>query len=227
MRLPILAALSISLLPMAGFGQQSVTFAVPGRASRVNADLYGSGSKYVILAHGGRFAKESWKRQAESLAGAGFAALAVRYRGDTVHPDGSPNAAGSNSDNAEDVIAAVTYSYAQGATTVFGVGGSLGGDALGEADAKLEPGRISRIVILGSSGGSAPEKLTGRKLFIVARDDRSGSGLRLPEIRKHFERVPEPKKLVVLDGSAHAQFLFDTDQGSTVMDQIFRFFQEP
>jgi hypothetical protein len=46
----------------------------------------------------------------------------------------------------------------------------------------------------------------GRKLFVTTRDDRSGEGtLRLTEIREQFERTPEPKHLVVLDGSAHAQ----------------------
>ena len=227
MRLHIFAALFLSILSRTGFGQQSVSFPVPGRADRVEADLYGRGAKYVILAHGGRFAKESWKKQAERLAGEGFTVLAVRYRGDTVNPDGSPNAAGSNLDNAEDVIAAVTYSYRSGAGSVFAVGGSLGGDAVGEAETRLRPGRISRIVILGASGGSVPQKLNGRKLFIVSRNDRSASGPRLPEIRKHFERVPEPKKLVIVDGSAHAQLLFDTDQGPKVMEQIIRFFEEP
>ncbi len=86
---------------------------------------------------------------------------------------------------------------------------------------------MARIVFLASSGGSRPEKLSGRKLFIVARDDRNSWGLRLPEIKAHFERAPEPKKLVIVDGSAHAQFLFDTEGGSNVMDQILRFLTEP
>jgi len=34
----------------------------------VYADLYGSGESGVVLAHGGRFTKESWQPQAEKLA---------------------------------------------------------------------------------------------------------------------------------------------------------------
>ena len=227
MGLSMLPVLSISLCACLAFGQQSVTFPVPGTESRTAADLYGSGTKYVILAHGGRFAKESWKKQAQILADSGFAALAIRFRGDSLNPDGSPNAAGSTEENAQDVSAAVTYLYERGATTVSAIGASLGGDAVGEADANSGPGGMARIVLLASSGGSHPEKLTGRKLFIVARDDRNAWGLRLPEIRSHFERAREPKKLVIIDGSAHAQFLFETQGGSNVMDQIVRFLTEP
>jgi hypothetical protein len=60
----------------------------------------------------------------------------------------------------------------------------------------------------------------------VARDDVSGDGPRLPGIRAQFEKAPEPKKLVVLEGSAHAQALFDTDQGGRVMREILRWLEE-
>jgi hypothetical protein len=60
-------------------------------------------------------------------------------------------------------------------------------------------------------------------LFIVAREDSEGSGLRLPGIRAQYEKAPQPKQLIVLEGSAHAQFLFQTDQGARVMQEIMRF----
>ncbi len=153
--------------------------------------------------------------------------LSIRFRGDGFNPDGSPGAFGSTPDDAADVLAAVSYLHRTGAKTVSAVGASMGGDAVGEADAPSKPGNFDRIVLLGSSGGDSPEKLNGRRLFIVARDDRSSDGLRLPEISNHFERAPQPKKLVLLDGSAHAQFLFDTGQGQRLMDEILRFLSEP
>jgi pimeloyl-ACP methyl ester carboxylesterase len=181
----------------------------------------------VILAHGGAFNKESWKKQAQAFANAGFLVLAIRFRGDASNPDGSPGSFGSDADNAADVLAAVLYLHRTGAKTISAVGASLGGDAVGDADAQSKPGDIARIVFLGSSGGSAPEKLTGRKLFIVARKDSSASGLRLPEISKNYQKAPQPKKLVILEGSAHAQYLFDTDQGPRLLNEILRFFSEP
>jgi hypothetical protein len=44
----------------------------------------------------------------------------------------------------------------------------------------------------------------------------------LPRIKAQYEKAPEPKKLVVLEGSAHAQYLFETDQGERVMGEILR-----
>jgi pimeloyl-ACP methyl ester carboxylesterase len=47
----------------------------------LHAGQYGSGSRGVVLVHGGRFNKESWKKQAETLAQNGFYALAFDFRG--------------------------------------------------------------------------------------------------------------------------------------------------
>lgn len=209
------------------FGQRLVTFPLQGKPVEIQADLYGSGTRGVVLAHGGSFNKESWKKQAQTLADAGFLVLAIRFRGDVSNPDGSSGSRGSTADNAADVLAAVSYLHRAGAKMVSAVGASLGGDAVGEADAQSKPGNIARIVILGSSGGDAPERLSGRKLFIVARDDRSGSGLRLPEISSNYEKAPQPKKLMILEGSAHAQYLFDTDQGPRLWSEILRFLSAP
>jgi hypothetical protein len=47
----------------------------------IYADLYGEGPRGVVLAHGGRFNKESWRSQAGALKAAGFRALALDFRG--------------------------------------------------------------------------------------------------------------------------------------------------
>jgi dienelactone hydrolase len=79
------------------------------------------------------------------------------------------------------------------------------------------------VVFLGGSPNGSAEKLKSSSLFIVARDDSSEDGPRLPGIRKQYEKAPEPKELIILDGSAHAQFLFQTDQAEHVMREILRF----
>jgi dienelactone hydrolase len=221
-----LAVLGFVLISCAGFAQKPVTISVPGATVPVHGDLYGSGPRGLVLAHGGRFNKESWAPQARAFADAGFTVLAIGFRGDTVNKDGSPSAEGSDADNAADVLAGVRYLHSLGLKSVSAIGASLGGDAVGEADAAANPGEFDRVVFLGSEGGDHPEKLTGRKLYIVARDDTSGDGLRLPGIEAHFARAPQPKKLVVLDGTAHAQFLFGTDQGPRVMNEILHFLLE-
>jgi hypothetical protein len=57
--------------------------------------------------------------------------------------------------------------------------------------------------------------------------DADKGGPRLPGIRAQYLKAPEPKQLIVLDGNAHAQFLFQTDQADRVMDEIFRFLSAP
>lgn len=207
-------------------GQALVTFPLLEKPGEVHADLYGSGTRGIVLAHGGQFNKESWKKQAESLADSSFMVLAIRFRGDGFNPDGSPGAFGSTTDNAADVLAAVSYLHRIGVKTVSAVGASMGGDAVGEADAASPPGTFAGIVLLASTGGDAPEKLKGHKLFIVARNDRNAAGLRIKSISSHYAKAPEPKKLVILEGSAHAQFLFATPQGPRLLNEIRNFLSE-
>ncbi len=192
----------------------------------VHADMYGNGDRGVVLAHGGRFNKESWATQAHVLAKAGFRALAIDFRG-RGQSQGGPQIT-SPDDVHFDVLAAVRYLHEIGAKTVSVVGGSFGGWAAAQAAVEAKEGEIDRIVLLAASAIDEPERMKGRKLFITTRDDFSGSGvLRLPEIRDQYERAPDPKQLVILEGAAHAQHIFETDQGERLMDEILRFLSEP
>lgn len=214
------------------FAQQTVSIPIPKTQQQIQADLYEATSHHgawrgIVLAHGGSFDRASWRKQAQVLVEKGFVVLAISFRGDRKNPDGSPGSFGETPDNATDVLAAVRYLHDRGAKQLSAIGASMGGDAVGEADARSPSGEMDRIVLLGSSGGEFPEKLRGRKLFLVAREDSSEDGPRLPEISQHYAKAPDPKKLVVLDGSAHAQFLFDTNQGPRVMKEILQFVSKP
>ena len=178
----------------------------------------------VVLAHGGQFNKESWAKQAHVLASAGFEVLAIDFRG--FGPSHGPGE--QDFDHAPfhlDVLSAVRYLRANGAKRVSVVGGSFGGSAAGDASIASRPGEIDRVVMLGAAPNEPAEKLHSPTLWIVARNDASGGGSdpRLPGIRAQFEKAPEPKQLIVLEGSAHAQWLFQTDQADRVMQEILRF----
>jgi len=216
----IVIALPFTVLAPA---QEAVSFPTPD-GYRLHADLYGKGSRGLILAHGGRFNKESWHKQAEVFAEAGFRVLAIDFRG---YGQSVPGSRSEDWKHYPDVLAAIRYLHDAGAKSVSVVGASMGGDAAGDASAESNPGEIDRIVLLGSEGGDSPERLKGRKLFIVTRDDRSGEGPRLPGITEHYRKAPDPKKLVVLEGSAHAQFIFDTDQGPRLLQEMLSFLSEP
>jgi pimeloyl-ACP methyl ester carboxylesterase len=223
-----IAAAFILIVGAPAFGQRTVSIPLPENTATIMVDVYGSGDRAVVLAHGGRFDKESWKDQAKVLANAGYMAVAVQFRGDNHNPDGTPGSIGSAEDNAMDVLAAIQYCHRLGAKTVSAIGGSFGGDAVADADVLSKPGEIDRIVLLGSAGGDHPEKLKARTLFLVARDDTSASsGPRLPAISAAYAKAPQPKKLVVVEGSAHAQFLFATSQEPSILKQILQFLSEP
>ena len=192
----------------------------------VHADMYGHGDRGVVLAHGGAFNKESWETQAQALARAGFRSLAIDFRGRGQSKGGTQLT--SQDDVRFDVLAAIRYLHEIGAKTVSVVGGSFGGWAAAQAAVEAKEGEIDRIVLLAASAIDEPERMKGRKLFITTRDDFSGNGvLRLPEIRDQYERAPDPKQLVILEGSAHAQHIFQTDQGERLMREILQFLSEP
>ena len=185
-------------------------------------DVYGSGTRGVVLAHGARFNKESWKEQALRLETAGFRVLAFDFRG-YGKSKGPGDANPMSAPLQLDVLAAVRYLHKTGAGSVAVIGASMGGGAAGAASIASQPGEIDRMVFLAAYPNGPAEKLRCASLFIVAKDDDAGDGPRLPRIRAAYEKAPEPKKLIVLEGSAHAQFLFQTDQAERVMKEILEF----
>jgi esterase/lipase len=222
------ARLLLAAFMLAGLSsaQESVTFATQD-GWIIHADMYGTGDHGVVLVHGGRFEKGSWERQARALVEAGFCALAIDLRGFGLSKDG-PQSARADFGSPLDVLAAVRYLHQNGPKTVSVVGASMGGDAAEGALAKAEPGEIDRVVLLAHGAYGPPEKLKGRKLFIISRNDLGpGDEPRLTRIRAQYEKVPGPKELVILEGSAHAQFIFQTEQGDRLMSEILRFLLAP
>ena len=188
----------------------------------IYADLYGNGERGVVLAHGGQFTKESWQPQAQLLARAGFRVLAFDFRGfGKSHGPGDSDM--FTAPMHLDVLAGVRYLRRNGAKTVSVIGGSFGGGAAADASIASQPGEIDRLILLAAEGNGPAERIKSPVLLIVARDVANDDGPRLPRIRAWFDKAPEPKQLVVLDGSAHAQFLFQTEQGDRVMKEILRF----
>ena len=192
---PTRTVMMVFLLALLANGQERVSFSTSD-GGLIVANLYGAGDRGVVLAHGGQFNKESWDPPARVLKKAGFRVL---------------------------VLAAVRYLHRQGAKVVSVVGGSMGGSAAAEASIKSEAGEIEGVVLLGAAPYGPAEQIKSRTLFIVARDDTNGAGPRLPLIRAQYEKAPPPKQMVVLEGSAHAQFVFQTKQRDRVMREILQF----
>src|SRR3954447_16210936 len=190
----LLAALSFTHVAV---GQSTVSFSTQD-GGVIFADLYGTGARAVVLAHGGQFNKESWASQAQTLAAAGFQVLAIDFRGyGKSHGPGDSDP--MDAPLQLDVLAAVRYLHDHGAKTVSVVGGSMGGGAAGDASIASKPGDIDRVVFLGAHPNGPADKLQCASLYIVARDDANADGPRLPEIQKAYEKSPQPKQLIILD----------------------------
>jgi pimeloyl-ACP methyl ester carboxylesterase len=213
--------ISVGLLLTSAAAQTAVSFPTED-GGVIFADVYGAGARGVVLVHGGRFNKESWKKQAETLAEAKFHVLALDLRG-YGKSKGPGDSGPMDAPLQLDVLAAVSYLRKLGAKSISIVGGSMGGGAAGDASIASRPGEIDRVVFLGSAPNGPANELKSSSLFIVARDDANEDGLRLPGIRAQYEKAPEPKQLIILEGSAHAQYLFQTDQAERVMREILRF----
>jgi dienelactone hydrolase len=225
-----LGALSVAAHVVAAplSAQETVSIPTPD-GEPVVGDLYGVGTRAVVLAHGGRFDRTSWADQARVLAGAGLTVLAIDFRAAVDARSGRDTPCLYDERClAVDVLAAVRFLRRAGATSVSVVGASLGGGAAAQAAVDADSGEVDRVVLLAHMAIATPERMRGRKLFITARDDPGpGDVSRLVKIRSQYERAPEPKELVILEGTAHAQFLFGTTEGERLMQELLRFLTQP
>jgi pimeloyl-ACP methyl ester carboxylesterase len=224
--LGIVIAVSEGILDLASAlsAQERVSFPTQD-GGVVYADQYGAGERGVVLAHGGRFSKESWDKQARTLAEAGFRVLAFDFRG---HGESRGGPTGQPGEGCRfDVVATVDFLRQTGATRVSVVGASMGGDYAAEA-AEATPDLIDRLVLVAAGAYTPLIRMQGRKLFIISRHDIIGENTpRLPAIREQYEKASDPKEFLILEGSAHAQFIFATPQGERLMQEILRFLSAP
>ena len=222
-----ISAAVMAAIVLAGFiaAQERVSFSTED-GGLVYADVYGKGDRGVVLAHAGGLAKESWEKQGRTLAQAGFRSVAIDFRGEGESRGGTQTLPPDEGRHL-DVLAAVRYLRKTGAKSVAVVGASMGGDYAAEA-AEAEPEAIDRLVLLAAGAYTPLIRMKGPKLFIMSRDDIIGNKKpRLPKIREQYEKAAGPKEFVILDGSAHAQRIFATDQGERLMREILRFISAP
>jgi pimeloyl-ACP methyl ester carboxylesterase len=207
--------LGITMMTSLFAGSQEVSFPTQD-GGVVYADLYGAGDRGVVLAHGMKFDKASWKEQAVQLADAGFRVVAIDFRG-YGKSHGGPDSQ-SPRDLYLDVLGAVDYLRGHGAKTVAVMGASMGGGASANAVVKGKPGTIDRLMLLSPVPIQNPEQIAVPKFYATAQGDPI-----TPQVKEQFAKAPEPKEMLLLEGSAHAQNLFNTDQNDRLMKAVLRF----
>jgi alpha-beta hydrolase superfamily lysophospholipase len=171
---------------------------------RVRADLYDGGGDGVVLVHGAAFDRASWAPLAGTLRARGLRVLAIDLRGRGTSTPGSRGDAG----RFEDALAAVRELRRRGAPRVSLVGASMGGAVAADAVIASQPGEVSLVVLLSPASLAEPERLGVSSVFILSDGEPMAQ-----RIRDNFRRAPEPKRLIVLAGAAHAQHVFATAEG--------------
>ena len=167
------------------------------------AIVWGEGERGAVLAHGAVYDAASWGDQAQRIAKNGAVALAVE---DT---------------SAQSVAEAARYlKDERGVRYVTLVGASAGtGGVLGAAEGNR--GLADGLILLPGTGdvsglGEYP------KLFVASE----GEGL-APEVRRMAEEAPGGRnKALILPGDAHAQAIFETDQGERLVRAILKLLKE-
>ena len=136
----VIAVLAAILLAQPAAAQKTVSFPTED-GGVVFADVYGASDRAVVLAHGGRFNKESWAAQAGTLVAAGFEVLAIDFRG-FGKSHGPTDKNPPDPPFQLDVLAAVRYLHKNGAKSFSIIGGSMGGSAAGDASILSQPGEL-------------------------------------------------------------------------------------
>jgi pimeloyl-ACP methyl ester carboxylesterase len=211
----IVVALALAACARAGpVAPREVSFATADGGTVV-ADLYdASGPDAVVLAHGAAFAKESWREFARYLAARGHRVMAIDFRGWGRSVPGL----GGREALYEDIVGAARDVRTRGAAHVAVVGASMGGAAAARAAAEASPGLIDRLVLLSPGPIAHPERLVGPVLFIASRDEPAAAA-----VTAAYERAPQPKRLLLLPGSAHGQYILATEQAERLMTTVAEF----
>jgi dienelactone hydrolase len=137
------------------------------------------------------------------LAGRGHRVLAIDFRG-----YGRSTAGTDAHALFEDVLAAVRYLHGRGVTRVAVLGASMGGGAAAEAVTGAAPGDIERVILLSPVPIADPEHLRVPVLFIASEKEP------MVQVTEQYQRAPEPKRLVLLPGTAHGQHILPLSRPS-------------
>ncbi len=206
MRLPqLMLGLAFTALVVAGCssGDTPDESAGPASSDATRGDVggndslrWGDGDRGVVLAHGAAFDAASWSDQAPLIADQGFTVVAVE--------DISPDA----------IASAVAALQSEGIEDVTLVGGSAGADAILRL-ASDQPTLPAQLILLSPNsvvGGLGDEP----KLFIASEQESVADvSTQLADAGPGSDN-----RAVLLPGSAHAQNIFGTDQGETLVQLI-------
>ncbi|WP_267642361.1 hypothetical protein [Haloarchaeobius amylolyticus] len=180
----------------------TVEFESPA-GTTVTGTIAGAGNCGVIFVPQIDRDRESWRPQVEQYAAAGHRVLAI--------DEGEHKTAA--------VLGAVSYLQDEGIQQLVVVGASSGAEAAVEAAGRELA--IDAVAALSPGGGVEAAGSLDARLFVAVSmgdDDRF-----VDTAERLHEAARGPKRLVRLEGDAHGQGIFETEQGDRLRRLLGRF----
>ena len=195
---------------------------------RLAGTLFGDGDIAVILAHQGTVGADqtTWHPFAHLIAERGFTAFTLDFRS-----KGQSEGQLEYGSLGLDINATIHFLQTRGYSHIICVGASMGGTAC--IRAALENDLKGLIVfastmIAGAGKNSLKVEqddladLTLPKLFITA--DKNSYSV-VDHIQRMYDMSPEPKDVILLEGSEHGTDLFDTEVGDELTITLLEFLE--
>ena len=182
--------------------------------------LFGDGTRAVVLSHMLPADQRSWFDFADRLAAEGYLVLTFDFRG--YCPGGDGGCSGGTRDPTsidQDVLGAVDFVRAEGATSIALVGASMGGTASLVA-AAAEGQNVAAVVTLSAptsveglaADASVLSAITAGKLFLAG----VGDGAAAKAAESLYDGSPLPKRVEILPADDHGTDLLTGPRGEDV-----------
>lgn len=208
----------------AGSGAATQPVTLRSENETLSATLYGElpARRAAILVHGQAWDASGWSDVAPRFVQRGIPALAIDLRG-------KGRSTGTTEDYVPgkpwspiaDLAAAKAFVREHGADEVALVGASLGGHAVIASSFDRDN---ECLVSISAPVAPVPDELSrrihGRKLFLCAKDDRSGA---FANVLACFDAVSEPKMLVAFGGEEHSRAMFSAPYAGDLFRQLVDF----
>jgi uncharacterized protein len=186
--------------------------------------VYGHGTTAVILSNMGDNDPGPWDRFAPLLAARGYTVMTYSFR----YPLRTNNfTAAYAQGTVPDLLGALAYVRAGGATRTVLIGASLGGITVGNVGARA--GAAAVVIISAEQDLSAyglvvsPAELaalTVPKLFIASEQDTNTP---YALTKQFYDNAPEPKQFHAYAGGVHGVGLFATADGDDLRGRLLDF----
>ena len=226
-RIPVfifLLALFVAFVPSYSHAQEATAVSFSSTDGiRLKGYLFGSGKTGVILTHMFPTDQKSWFEFAKKLANEGYTAMTFDFRG-----YGESGGSKEISQIDRDLEGAYLYLKPK-AQKIFLVGASMGGTASVRV-ASRQP--VAGVVCIsgpvsfrGLDAQDAIGEIKAPSLFIATEED--GGGRFSVSARDLHQKAQGKKDLLILSGSAHGTFLFQSPHKEQVEKKILEFLKNP